>query len=277
MADIVFNSAGLSIVDKWLEGAEDTSPATVSKSTIKNSKTQEVSSKDTKVGLGYRRSVVSKSSDLKSKTNGVQRRDGDALMQRILAQKQQTGKKRQVKDLEEQNLDSKRHSVDNQVVVDTEEEEDIGQLHGIVEDFAESRTATAGAKSNKDKNGKNAISKPAKKKVKVEDQLNRTDAVDNEEMKSHAVETGKPNDKSKKSNTTKSISLGIKPGKGGYWAQVFDASVDNGDNGADNKRRRPKTRSKQKNIRKDNRPADTRPSYRPLTEQTKKILEFNDP
>jgi hypothetical protein len=35
----------------------------------------------------------------------------------------------------------------------------------------------------------------------------------------------------------------------------------------DNKKK--KTRSKQKNIRKDNRPTEQRPNYRPITKETK--------
>lgn len=43
--------------------------------------------------------------------------------------------------------------------------------------------------------------------------------------------------------------------------------------GPHEKRKRPKTRSKQKNIRKDSRALDVRPNFRPLSLETERILE----
>lgn len=53
-----------------------------------------------------------------------------------------------------------------------------------------------------------------------------------------------------------------------------------GDGGGERKRKRPKTRSKQKNIRRDTRPAERRPEHvreggeacRALTDETKKRM-----
>jgi hypothetical protein len=59
------------------------------------------------------------------------------------------------------------------------------------------------------------------------------------------------------------------PKKKGYWGAVKGA-------GAEGERKRTKTRSKQKNIRKDLRPSDQRPKYRPLSLETEKILESRD-
>jgi hypothetical protein len=62
------------------------------------------------------------------------------------------------------------------------------------------------------------------------------------------------------------------PKKKGYWGAVKVAAAEQ----AQGERKRTKTRSKQKNIRKDSRPADQRPKYRPLSLETEKILESRD-
>ena len=59
------------------------------------------------------------------------------------------------------------------------------------------------------------------------------------------------------------------PKKKGYWGAVKGAAAEQ----AQGERKRTKTRSKQKNIRKDLRPSDQRPKYRPLSLETEKILE----
>ena len=72
-------------------------------------------------------------------------------------------------------------------------------------------------------------------------------------------------------NTTTGGGGGSGHGNGGN-ANVSGNGVLVAGNSADFVRKRTKTRSKQKNIRKDNRPLDQRPDYRPLTFETKKKM-----
>ena len=58
-----------------------------------------------------------------------------------------------------------------------------------------------------------------------------------------------------------------KKSKKGYWGEFTAQPVEVLD-GEVVKRKRKKTRSKQKNIRKDSRPDDEKPNYRPLTSAT---------
>ena len=58
-----------------------------------------------------------------------------------------------------------------------------------------------------------------------------------------------------------------KKSKKGYWGEFTAQPIEVLD-GEVIKRKRKKTRSKQKNIRKDCRPDDEKPTYRPLTSAT---------
>ena len=287
--DIVFNSSGLSIVDQWLAGSEDapqaTRPSTVSSQHkgsygAASSSSSSSSPKTIKNGLGFlQHPKKNRNKDLKNKSGASAAGGASAgkglnhLMERILAQKQQQGKKRARAERNDEGADS--HGVGGA------EEEDLGELHGVQEDFTQSRTTV---QKRVMKTGMGII--PAsdahkKKKNKTQAAVATAGASGGSEGRAEEGNNAAKGKEKKVANTApKQVSMGIKPGKGGYWAVVHDAVAPAaadaggaGGAGAD-KPRRPKTRSKQKNIRKDNRPMEGRPDYRPLTAETKSRVQL---
>lgn len=135
------------------------------------------------------------------------------------------------------------------------DDDEQNDLHGVVEDFSESRT-----------------SQPSKGHAAPQE------ARPILEKSVAGKDTGDGSPASKKTNRRNEISRGIKPGKGGYWAIVHEHGEDSAGSAPRGdvdglRRKRPKTRSKQKNIRKDNRSAEVKPSFRPLSMETKQLLQ----
>ena len=264
-----FDDSGLALVDKWMmsTSAEATPPAQASTSEKKRNKQRTVSTASVlesdhgnntnngKKGLGYGADAKSKKKSRKSV--------GDAAYERITQHKNDVGKKRKAVQAENRDIDD---------VVDDDDDDDgnnTEEMHGMVEDFTESRTSAkvkVKVLASKARAAPGTIKNKSNKESSNDDALyndNDTDKHANKKQKQHK---GDEEDANKRAEE---ISRGIRPGKGGYWSQVYDDSNPNPNPGNDGKRKRPKTRSKQKNIRKDNRPESSRPNFRPLTNETK--------
>lgn len=139
--------------------------------------------------------------------------------------------------------------------VDGEDDEDLSELHGVVEDLEESRVKAINPK------GKAVEQLPAAKKAKTQSQPAPVKVVPAAQPSPAAL---------------------VPPPS--THTDSNESSNNNGDK--KKKKNRVKTRSKQKNIRRDNRPDTAKPQHlqlgardyngRPLTKETKAILKIPD-
>jgi hypothetical protein len=278
MSSIVFKNDHKAIVDKWLDDSDE-------KSSRNDTATSIALSKPTPSrGVPAGNVMKGSSSDNKASKAGLgfqglqqpkEKGSGNVLMDRILQQKKQAksksassaGPARSASKVDEgerwggTKKRSERDGKNEEISEPEEEEEEETELHGITESFPDSRIASSSSKHKRPKF--EAATKP-QVQPKKDDAANDTST------------SSKP--KQQPPSRPKQVSLGIRPGKGGYWAQVYEdtssgSGTGAGSDGGPEKRRRPKTRSKQKNIRKDNRPLDARPAFRPLSSETKRIIE----
>ena len=132
----------------------------------------------------------------------------------------------------------------------SDDDEIDGVLHGVVEDMGLSRTNIANNDRRSVRSG-DEESKKARKKRKQQEVRKQ-----NETVERGSVEVNPTEEETRR-----------KKGKKGYWGELSSQPVEVVD-GEVVKKKRKKTRSKQKNIRKDHRPDDEKPNYRPLTAQT---------
>lgn len=129
-----------------------------------------------------------------------------------------------------------------------EEEEDIG--HGIVEQIIDKTSLKSKQKSVFSADNSKKNSKPSK--IESIDNFGSRDTV------SSRGKGYKPDAEISDRNTNINQDQDTSSKKKDLFKERFHK---------ENKRK--KTRSKQKNIRKDNRPAEQRPNYRPITKETK--------
>ena len=134
----------------------------------------------------------------------------------------------------------------NNVDVDDEDEEDIG--HGIVEQIIDKGSLKSKQKSVFSADNSKKNSKPP--------QMENNNIFSNKGKNSKSnIETSNRSNTDMKKNQDNTAPNAKKK-------DVFKERFHQ-----DNKKK--KTRSKQKNIRKDNRPTEQRPNYRPITKETK--------
>jgi len=169
----------------------------------------------------------------------------DALQARLAKQAEQKHKQTAVDDAEDEGQ---------------ELDQDIHQ-HGIVEDYSLSKSNFMNKKETLV-----PVKSPSKKERKRarEEKL----ALEREQQQQQQQQD-------------ESLSSESASKKGGYWQQVRSEKASfvavGGAEGGSEKRKRTKTRSKQKNIRKDSRPLHERPNYRPLTTETERKLAMAGP
>jgi hypothetical protein len=152
------------------------------------------------------------------------------------------------------NADSKKDGPD-----DNDDDEDDDELHGVVEDFEVSRTSVGSIKKATTKGDSEGGSE---KKSKKKNKKSKTSAAG--EAPAACESTEKKEELAADGDTTTEKEKKIPKG---YWGELKATPVEIVD-GEVVKRKRKKTRSKQKNIRKDTRAEDKKPKYRPLTVET---------
>ena len=149
------------------------------------------------------------------------------------------------------------------------------ELHGVVEDIEISRTRV-GERKNQDKQNHKEKSTKKKRKIDVDsktemetdgkalENVNEEMPKDENDMKAEKAKSeGEKEEDEPKAVTESAIEKVPK----GYWGELKAQPVDIV-NGEVVKRKKKKTRSKQKNILKDTRSDDKKPSYRPLSIET---------
>ena len=259
---IFFDEKVLSIVDSWL-GESDVKNKTT---TTSGSSTAAPLSK---VGLGFR-------------GNKKEEKVKDALQVRLDKNKNKNLSKTKIDNDDESN----KRKLDNRDEDDSDDDDDM-QLHGIVEDMPRSRT-------QQHSKVKTITKTQPKKKMTLEkvEKPEKTEKTEKTEQKEEEAQKQADSDSIKNvfnnvSNTSSSKFAGHPktPGtkkttpnwtpsttpKTGHWApRPLAASVAGDGGGGGNgglgsgeevRVKRNKTRSKQKNIRKDNRPDSQKPSY----------------
>ena len=157
----------------------------------------------------------------------------------------------------------KKHpTIDESDKAEEEDEEEDEELHGVVEEVGLSRTNIT---SRDNKRGSDSQSKKSKKNKKKRIEQDRVDGATSPTTSADPTPASAEGDDNGEEVTVEGQAK--KKAKRGYWGE-FTAQPIEVINGEVVKRKRKKTRSKQKNIRKDSRPDDEKPNYRPLTSAT---------
>lgn len=267
MSQVYFDDSQLSVVNEWMDKVND-GKKLVAASSISTP----FAAASKRGGLGHK--IVQSQHMAKSK-----------LLQRM-GDKEKDGQSKKKKKKGKKDVDGDDSENGNNDNDDDDEEEEI--KHGIIDKLSGSKaSAVKQTKATPKPESSTSSSKAdtlAEKKRKYQAEL---------EQKKIQEERGEaPRVKPKHlQEVDKRIQDGTEVNASGPTKKVkrpFKHLVGLSNNGADENgnvpRKRPKTRSKQKNIRKDNRPDDQKPSYllgspnregfagRPLTKETKKIL-----
>ena len=233
---IFFDEQALSVVDSWLGG----SSVKVNKSSAASSNS--AAAPLSKVGLGFRGKVT-------------EEKPKDALQIRL-----DKSQKKKKDDKADDESNKRKVDMDDNDNDDNDDDDDL-QLHGIVEDMPISRTQQFS------KSSKNIPSQP-KKKVKAATEIsNHKGGNDSIEVPSSA--SGSVSNFAADSSSSKTTSIEINNNNNNNnnkAAPTGTTSATTANGGDDYKRKRTKTRSKQKNIRRDNRPDSQKPSYITNTE-----------
>ena len=141
-----------------------------------------------------------------------------------------------------------------------DDEEEDEELHGVVEEAGLSRTNMASKQKIEVTKGESKKSKKKRKK-RMEQEL----VAEGTTVESSSADPAPPAAGWEEGETEEGQAK--KKSKKGYWGELTALPIEVVD-GEVVKRKRKKTRSKQKNIRKDSRPDDEKPNYRPLTSAT---------
>jgi hypothetical protein len=152
-------------------------------------------------------------------------------------------------------------TIDESNKAEEDDEEEDEELHGVVEEVGLSRTNIM---SRDNKRGSDSQSKKSKKNKKKRIEQDRVDGA------TSPTTSADPTPASAEGDDNGEVTVegqAKKKAKRGYWGEFTTQPIEV-INGEVVKRKRKKTRSKQKNIRKDSRPDEEKPNYRPLTSAT---------
>jgi len=271
---IYFDDSALAVVNDWMDGNKrKVVPSSSSSSSSSLSPFSGASSGNGKGGLGFKIA--------QSKSTAA-----DKLQQRM---KDSKASKQKKKDGQGNKAANNNKSDDD----DDDDDDDDGPRHGSVDKLSGSKASSVKKAHTNPNRSLQANAAPPSAPSKK----SNSDSQDKEAAKKRAFGASNNNASSQptqQSQTqTSSLQQQQQPGEGGREGGNGGAAkkrpfkhlvgLPQGDNADPSQpRKRPKTRSKQKNIRKDNRPDDEKPSYlhknssdfagRPLTQQTKAIL-----
>jgi hypothetical protein len=159
------------------------------------------------------------------------------------------------------NVESKKDGPDDN---DNDDDDDDDELHGVVEDFEVSRTSVGSSKKVTEKGDSEGGSEKTSKK-KNKNKKSKTSVAG--EAPNACESTEKKEEPAAATTDGDTTTEKEKKVPKGYWGELKATPVEIVD-GEVVKRKRKKTRSKQKNIRKDTRSEDKKPNYRPLTVET---------
>ena len=280
MAELVFDESQLDVVGDWFQDSSSSKKHKGSRYFASESSSGSQSANAnpgvSKAGLGFDTIKSVKRDDNLSK-RGKANTSVPALVKETKANTKGEKKGRKTHSKHDHNDIDKESGNDNDSDNDADDDDD--ELHGIVEDLSASRTSMPKTKGDKRKQSSKAAPKQDQKKKQKRDKIESTTGNTSKKESSSVIipevgdeEKMPSNGSTDKVEGEKTDTQKEKERKKGYWAnfraepfQVVDGQVV--------PRKKKKTRSKQKNIRKDNRPLNQRPSYRPLTEATKQRKE----
>jgi len=243
MGDLYFDAGALSVVDEWLdEGGASEGPQ--KKAPYKAPPLPQPGTSSGKAGLGF------------TKPKPGSKQHQDELQARLAKQAEQ---KRKAASAGGDNEDEGQELDDG-----------LTTQHGVVEDFDTLSKSNIVSKKGSVIIGTGEASAPTKREKK------RARAEILAQQKQELEEKFKQEQEQERAQAKRS----------GYWSQVR-AEKSSGGLAADagtaaqaaqepEKRKRTKTRSKQKNIRKDSRPLNERPCFRPLTLETERRLTIKE-
>ena len=241
---IYFDDTQLDVVDDWLEGSgsgkrskETNTTSSIGKTGLKNASTLNQS----KAGLGFR------SLQPNENTKGVASKDA---LEKHLAK----NKRKKLKTDSDANINESKKlkndgiDVANESQIDEDDDDCLTTIHGIVEDMPISKANFLDMNNKFNKNNSKGKNNTAVKKVKDDKILSSLPATDislNQVLPK--VEDILANE--------------MKENTASFSNDVVDNTSNNDNNSGYSKPKRHKTRSKQKNIRRDNRPDALKPSY----------------
>lgn len=247
MGDLYFDAGALSVVDEWLdEGGASDARGPQKKAPHKAPPLPQQGTSSGKAGLGF------------AKPKPGSKQHQDELQARLAKQAEQ---KRKAASAGGDNEDEGQELDDG-----------LTTQHGVVEDFDTLSKSNIVSKKGSVIISTGEASAPTKREKK------RARAEMLAQQKQELEEKFKQEQEQEQERAQAKRS--------GYWSQVR-AEKSSGGLAADagtaaqaaqepEKRKRTKTRSKQKNIRKDSRPLNERPCFRPLTLETERRLTIKE-
>ena len=185
-----------------------------------------------KAGLGYGNNTTTNNSKRLRDTNVIDVNDDTS---RVIQNQVTKSKNKQTK-----------NAITNAI---NDNDDDDDDMHGVIEDdVVKGFKKNKKAKANNDEKATSTVAKNT-----VNTNKNTTSITNNKNNTTNNKNTNTTTN-NKNTNTT--------------YKNTANTNTNTDESVNDIKRKRKKTRSKQKNIKKDTRPLDSRPQYRPLTDNT---------